>query len=713
MSGPALWQGLTFWNLPGVLEPVRTVSALRLAASYALDAVYLFTFTVAALGYGMVAVRLLLRTPLEALERFLIAEGLGLGTLALLTLCLGASAGVSPGLAFLLIGLGLAVTAVELVRWLNKRPLGSPEVPNFLASLSLLETALSGILIFSAAVHIVGALGPETFYDSLVYHLAAPNTYILRGAIGKIDGIAHSHFPQNMEMLYMLGLLLRGERLAKLIQLWTMFLTLAAIYGIGRTACSRRTALTACALFSVVPVTAIAAWHTGTEIGVSFWSLMGIWSLIRGFYARTDSRTAGACPRWLMASGIFHGLAMGTKYTALWNSAACAILLFWWLKTDTGMPKGLRLRLAAIWCLAAFAFLSPWLVKNVVLTGNPVYPFLRPLFGPQGLYPLTDELSATARGHFWYGGLFSWKTWLIMPWKLFTEGRSPYSFIGPTFIAFVPLLIRFRKSVFPFGWILAAFVLEYVAWSASSSMVRFFIPSLSLFCLYTAHHITLLEKDFSPWTPWLVFPVLLWNLAWNGSMLNEKQIPRVVFGYESEDAFMSRPHLGYSGSMHEIAGQIDRDLPLNARILVVGDSRSSFLKRDAHACTLFDKSKLLSEIEISGSEKALFSRLRAQGFTHLLANYPETLRLRVKQLQALDDRELRLLSRFWRGYLRLVKRTDQDVALYELRSPEGPIPPSRSPADLPEIVRIALGDNPRFLSLGTRSRARFLMSLAN
>ena len=121
--------------------------------------------------------------------------------------------------------------------------------------------------------------------------------------------------------------------LAKLVNFWMLILTTAGIYAIGRTACSRLTGIVAAALFCAVPVVAFAAWHTSVELGAAFWTLMGLWSLLRGFHTQLPEKTSADPPsalaRWILVSGLFHGLALGVKYTAAWNATssefACAI----------------------------------------------------------------------------------------------------------------------------------------------------------------------------------------------------------------------------------------------------------------------------------------------------------------------------------------------------------------------------------------------------
>lgn len=728
------WQGVTFLGAPKWAGAERAASLLSLAGGYAVDLIVLYAVAAAANGYGRLLTSAFLRTPLSIIERIVLNQGLGLGVLSLLLLAGGFHKGAFPGMAVFVPAVGIALSAIFVTRDLRWGPQGiSPEAPGFFRSLSGLEWTLLGIIAYSMILHLVGAFGPETHYDALVYHLAAPKDYLLRGRIEAVEGILHTNFPQNMGMLYLIGLVLRGENLAKLLHLHMFGLTLLAMYGLGRTACSRRTALTACALLTAVPVAAHASWHTGVELGLAFWQLMGVWALIRGFYAlqpETDGpskiecagrRPQGTRPkaarwtgqlRWFAVSGAFYGLAMGSKYTALWAALAAAAVLVIWLAGRGDLPFRVRAGIAGAWGAAAALVLSPWLVKNALLAGNPVYPFLGSVFGsPSGPYPDVSGFAGTVRGHFWYGGLLEWRTWLVMPWRIFAEGRSPFSFMGPLLVALAPLILLVRRAVFPFGWLILLFGLQYLAWSSSSSLSRYLVPALPLFCLYAAHQLHRLERSWKTWVPWAAVVLSVWNLAWNASMLNEKEVPAVVFGYESRDSYLGRTHHGYPAACYETARAAD-SLPREAVVLVIGEARGYHVPRRVVISTQYDRSALVEALSRASSAADLRGALERLGVTHLLINHPETHRLLGDRLEGLSKERLRTLSRFWRGHLKEL-RSAGPGALYELTAPKEPIPPATSAADLPEIIRIAVDRRPGFKDLPAPERVAFLKFVAD
>jgi hypothetical protein len=87
-------------------------------------------------------------------------------------------------------------------------------------------TLLACVMIFLCAK----ALKPAIFYDAITYHLGVPNYYLLEGGITYIPYDAFSNFPFLAEMLYTLGFLLSGLKLAQLTSPLIFFLTAITLY---------------------------------------------------------------------------------------------------------------------------------------------------------------------------------------------------------------------------------------------------------------------------------------------------------------------------------------------------------------------------------------------------------------------------------------------------------------------------------------------------
>lgn len=78
------------------------------------------------------------------------------------------------------------------------------------------------------------ALMPALFYDAITYHLGVPNYYILEGGISYIPYDSCSNFPFVTEMIYTLGILLSGLKLAQLTSVLIFLLSVLLVYDFCR-----------------------------------------------------------------------------------------------------------------------------------------------------------------------------------------------------------------------------------------------------------------------------------------------------------------------------------------------------------------------------------------------------------------------------------------------------------------------------------------------
>ena len=99
-SGPILRQGLEFLALRPWVGAPRAAPILEVIGAHALAIGALSTIALAAFGWGSLLLSKTCKFPIGRLERFLLAQGLGLGALALVELAILA-AGIRPILATL------------------------------------------------------------------------------------------------------------------------------------------------------------------------------------------------------------------------------------------------------------------------------------------------------------------------------------------------------------------------------------------------------------------------------------------------------------------------------------------------------------------------------------------------------------------------------------------------------------------------------------
>lgn len=321
----------------------------------------------AAGGLGYWPVRRL--APASAPGGFVIvsAVALGLWLLSTLVLVLGS---LLPGAlnswlwgAVVAVGAGLAV-------WFARDRLMAFRLPGRAES-----GALAWVLVaLGLAFALGGVLRPSGFigmasgdaYDVLEYHLQVPREFLAAGRVTELTHNAYSYYPLGMEMLYLLAMALRGGAyegmyLAKLMPLATSALAVAAAFTLWSASDKARGRFSA-VLLATAPCLVYLSWMPLAETGMILYLLLALgWAKLY-----LDSPSAG--PAVLI--GAMLGAACAVKYLSVAFVAAPVLVLLAVLVLRR--PRQLtHVGAAATVCLVLFA---PWLVRNTVLTGNPVFP---------------------------------------------------------------------------------------------------------------------------------------------------------------------------------------------------------------------------------------------------------------------------------------------------------------------------------------------------
>lgn len=283
-------------------------------------------------------------------------EGLlGLGLLGWITLPIGLSpSGLRWGVA--VIG---ALALFGFVQFLRERPRG--KVPKGPGAIGLLVLVLVGLIA------LVSVLVPSDMadWDSLAYHLAVPKIWLAAGQIQFVSYIHHSNFPFLVDNLYVWGELWGGQSGAKTFMIAYAIYGTFAIFGLARARYGQASGWWSAVAFATVPV---VVWEAGTayvDVAHALFGGLGIW-LAAGLIDDSESDPAS----WVLPALLLGG-AVGSKYTALQTVPILGtVLLAYCLLKRAGRPMDV-VKMG----LVALAIGSPWYIKNVVLTRNPVYPF--------------------------------------------------------------------------------------------------------------------------------------------------------------------------------------------------------------------------------------------------------------------------------------------------------------------------------------------------
>ena len=437
-------------GLSGVLHPWRW-AAWGVAA-----AVWL---TAALLGRTLLmAVRVRLRG-LTRLEREAFACGLGAATLSFLTLALGL-VGLTRDLPLLVWGFATAMLLYagrQFVRdHVNRRR------PSLDGSTAALLAAVAPFLVLIA----LGSTVPTTEFDAREYHLQGPKEWFLAGRVERLPHNVYTQMPAGTEMLTLLCMHLTGDwRVGALAGQATLdgFVPLAALAAgcVARRLFGAGAGWFAAAAFLTSPWAVRLALHPYAEGALC---AFGTLTLLAVTIAVRRRRQRSWRPALL--AGLLAGAAFGCKYPALLLIAAPAGLAL--VLADRRWTK-----LAAF--VGGFAFLAgPWLIKNLVETGNPVFPLLWGLFGGDGWDASTNARWAAAHAPPDWSPA-RWPHWFGQP-----LGLDLYH--TPLLIAFAPLagLASPRRA----AWLAAALGGLVLVWYLATHRIdRFWVPLLPAGCV--------------------------------------------------------------------------------------------------------------------------------------------------------------------------------------------------------------------------------------
>ncbi|HJQ83538.1 MAG TPA: hypothetical protein VKA21_05645, partial [Candidatus Binatia bacterium] len=421
------------------------------------------------------------------------------------------------------------------------------------------------------------------------------------------------------------------------------------------------------ALFFTLPITWSLMTRAGADLALVAYAALatGAWLAWRAEGEAGDLRRAG----------VFAGLAGGTKVMGLLVPGLLGLAV---LATLAGRRLSFRRVVAPALAFGALVLVaaSPWYVRNVADTGNPVYPFGYDLFGgrnwsaPAGEY-LADyyrqyrTTHAARRDGEPYVGIelarFPWD--LTMHPESFENGARQSMDIGPFALAFAPalLLVRRRRTAV---LTTAAVGLVYAGVIAAGAWAhpRYVLPGIALvLAASVAGARTLLgPRLFAA----AVAVTLVGNLAVTSRLLSPlwpDQV-RVATGRLSAATFLRRHSTRFA-----FWEQANAEVPASGLVLVLEKiPHPYYIERPFVLGSYLEQGML--DYRVVSSPEALAEAAHALGVTHVAVD--------VAGLEAGRDPFEATVARLWRAFV--AAECDEPLvreggyALHALREEVGP-----------------------------------------
>jgi hypothetical protein len=459
------------------------------------------------------------------------------------------------------------------------------------------------------------ALLPETFYDSMVYHLAVPQDWMTAHGFRDLPGQIFSHFPYGGELFFFNGWVWGGSEAAKMLHAGIWFLNALFVAGWAREWGGTSRGWLAFGLVSTLPLGVVCAWSTANE-GLL---VLGLLICVYGTLQFIKEGPAGRS--WALVSGIFAGVSVGVKYTAVVTLATLLVVMV--LKI-LGDGKKRTWTLLAAWGLGGILSVVPWFLKNLVYTANPFFPYFADLFGKGGLD--VPGLSRLIREQQGWVIASPWEAWKL-PWTLTMGDPNSYNFIGPLSLALLPLLFFYWPKDQDRRYLGLVWALSLIAGVCLTHILRFSIfPFVLLSLLLSIWPIPFEKKSWLGAVGMFASVTALLASVFLGSIAHfYYQGAGVWTGLETRDEYQSAPNK--ITPYLSMAKWTKDQTPEGARLLLVGDARGLYYGRSFLSNSVFDVQELAHLARTEKDAAGIRKRLRELGIDDLVFNGPEGIRV--------------------------------------------------------------------------------------
>lgn len=476
--------------------------------------------------------------------------------------------------------------------------------------------------------------------DSILYHLVISKNWAKEG-LESLQFSHYSFYPWLPFLFNYVAFLLKLPSLANLFHLLFAFLTFFLVY---QSISDKKTAYFCCLLFITIQPSLRFSYVAYSDFYLTFFSFGALFFAIKVFDVRinSDNRRLN-----FLLSSLLCGLGLNTKY----NMLVFALLLYFfvfWLSFRAFSDIKRAFKDSLLYFLISFAMFFPFLLKNYLLTGSPLYPFLTDIFTTTNPFAFKNVSHFAFRKYFFGEDLFQILATPIMVFFYGIENNIQYfdGVLNPFFVIFPIIAVfamrdRLITALFLFGWLYNYFVLFLEPVSA-----RFLLPSVPIFAYISGKYLS--KLDLSEKKLWLIFlPFLIFNFYFGGKHLIDKDKWGYLFGRISKEEFLERKCPDYRSIKF-----INENTPKDAKVFYLfSGQRTYYLERD-FIYDSFNDGRLFKKIfDSSKSEEDFLKRFKELGITHLFIRKDL-----FEQFLAdnFDEKELHILSSFFEKYVKLL-----------------------------------------------------------
>lgn len=656
LLGAAAFAGLgssVTWGLFTIIERWMTAGALAVL------------YVASAAGLGVALSRAVRVTEISGLVQL----GLGLGLLLTLSHGLGAlglmsgSAGVWVAWAILVPGcVAIVVQSRRSMAGVRARMAARPVTDHFLlATRYAIPGALAAGVMLAAACLPPGVVWRSEFggFDSLSYHLQLPKEWLLAGRIETLPHNVYSGLPSYLEAAFTHvawlsgpaltggapGVLDDGGRSLMAAQMLHALLGVLACVAAGRVvhviarrvgaddATARAAAGIVFSLLLLTPWTLVTGSLSYNEQGVALFAACAALALL------SDTTPV----RRTVMVAVCVGIAASIKPTAMLFVGVPAGLVV--LAQMRGERVGEAAKAVGIGCVVGALTLAPWMIRDAAATGNPVFPFAASIFandaGGTGWWN-AEQVERFKRSHTFAGSVGERLQLTVAPdhndpvrpsWRGVTNPQWGLLIIAGMLAAAACCVVSHRRdkqSRAIAGLLLVTLAVQALLWLFATHIQSRFLLPLALPC-GLALGLLLAFTRAAPIRALLGIGLLVTQALFfvRALVIEHERGPAFALLATPADFAGLPPDTRMAARDLSPPAFVNRELPAEARVMLVGDATPLYFARETIYATTYDTHPLFAMKDVSADDSTTWTpALRATGVTHVLVNLGELDRYR-------------------------------------------------------------------------------------
>ena len=422
---------------------------------------------------------------------------------------------------------------------------------------NILWIFLLGCLVL--VIILMGAV-PSVSRDALTHHLYIPRLYLQNGGIFEIPHIEFSYYPMNLDLLYMGALYFKIDILPKFIHFSFALATAWMIFVYLKTRINTGHALLGSLFFLSIPVIVNLSTVVYVDLGLVCFLFAALIFLFKWIHQRFKVKP-------LVISAVFCGLALGTKYNGLVGLFLLGLFVpFVYARyhSNEASYAGKAIGFSLLYVFIALIIFSPWMIRNVVWTGNPIYPLYHTVFNPgDENFEISGDEDSGAKprmSHFLIRKKLYDESALavaLIPLRVFFQGKDnePKYFDGRAnpFLLLLPIFAFFgiradTPQIRTEKFLMIAFSVLFLLFACAQTVIRIryfapIFPPMAILAMFGMHRLEKYLADKSN------FPIFVRNLVIYGIIV-------MMLGWNANYIFQ---RFNYVKPMDYLTGKISRD----------------------------------------------------------------------------------------------------------------------------------------------------------